>query len=211
MLGDLSAKYESNGDPGCISNGYGDPGGKSYGTYQLSSNAGSLQTFIEWMQRGEYAWMGTALAQYDVCSADFDAKWKELSDSYYYDFFTAQHDYIKYAYYDPAVAALADAGWNIINHSEVMQDVVWSRAVQYGPGLIVEMWNDAVHTMYNAADKDYTGYPNLTYIDDARFDYDLIVSIYLRVCSSEDWNRSSLRDSLNDRFKEECREALARI
>ena len=83
--------------------------------------------------------------------------------------------------------------------------------MQYGPGLIVAMWNDAVHIMYNAEDKDYTGYPNLTYIDDARFDYDLIVSIYLRVCSSEVWNRSSLRDSLNDRFKEECREALARI
>lgn len=28
MLGELSARYESNGDPGCISDGYGDPGGK---------------------------------------------------------------------------------------------------------------------------------------------------------------------------------------
>ena len=46
MLGDLSAQYESNGDPGCISDGYGDAGGKSYGTYQFSSNAGSLGNLL---------------------------------------------------------------------------------------------------------------------------------------------------------------------
>jgi len=46
MLGDLSAKYESSGDPGSVSSGYQDPGGKSYGAYQLSSNAKSLHCSI---------------------------------------------------------------------------------------------------------------------------------------------------------------------
>ena len=32
-LGDLSALYESNGDPGCVSSGAGDLGGISYGAY----------------------------------------------------------------------------------------------------------------------------------------------------------------------------------
>jgi hypothetical protein len=32
-LGDLSASYESNGNPGCVSTGYGDLGGISYGAY----------------------------------------------------------------------------------------------------------------------------------------------------------------------------------
>lgn len=45
-LGDLSASYESNGNPGCVSTGYGDLGGISYGTYQLASNAGSVDAFI---------------------------------------------------------------------------------------------------------------------------------------------------------------------
>ena len=49
MLGELSSQYESNGDPGCISDGYGDPGGKSYGTYQFSCNAGSLGQFVSWL------------------------------------------------------------------------------------------------------------------------------------------------------------------
>ena len=34
-LGDLSASYESNGNPGCVSTGAGDLGGISYGAYQL--------------------------------------------------------------------------------------------------------------------------------------------------------------------------------
>jgi len=57
MLGELSSKYESNGNIGCISDGYGDPGGKSYGEYQLSSNAGSLQAFVSWCQSQGY-WFG---------------------------------------------------------------------------------------------------------------------------------------------------------
>lgn len=38
-FGWLSAKYESDGDAGTVSNGWGDPGGKSYGIYQRSSIA----------------------------------------------------------------------------------------------------------------------------------------------------------------------------
>lgn len=211
MLGDLSAKYESNGDCGCISDGYNDAGGKSYGAYQLSSNAGSLQAFIEWMQRGDYAWMRDALAQYDLCSADFDTKWKELANSYYYDFFTAQHDYIKSAYYDPAVAALADAGFRVENHSEVMQDVIWSRAVQYGVGNIVDMFTEACSKMYNSGEGKYTGYPNLSYVDDAQFDYDLIYAVYILVCGSQEWNNGPSKDSLNNRFASECHDALAKL
>lgn len=41
-LGSLSAVYESNGDPACVSSGVNDAGGISYGTYQLASNCGSV-------------------------------------------------------------------------------------------------------------------------------------------------------------------------
>ena len=46
MIGDLSKRYESNGNAGCISNGYGDAGGKSYGMYQLSSNMGVVDDYV---------------------------------------------------------------------------------------------------------------------------------------------------------------------
>ena len=74
MLGDLSAKYESNGNPGLISSGKGDPGGKSYGCYQLSSKAGSLQDFIRWADR-HYPWIGTTIRH----SPDIDSGWRECA------------------------------------------------------------------------------------------------------------------------------------
>ncbi|MEO7404886.1 MAG: hypothetical protein ABIU95_14560, partial [Burkholderiales bacterium] len=45
-LGKLSAKYESGGRAsGTVSSGKGDPGGVSYGSYQLSSKVGTAQKF----------------------------------------------------------------------------------------------------------------------------------------------------------------------
>jgi len=82
-----------------------------------------------------------------------------------------------------------------------MRDVVWSRAVQYGTGYIVEMFTDAVKSL---------GYPNLSYVDDARFDADMIKAVYLNVCSTPEWTSGSpaLRRGLYSRFKNECNDAL---
>lgn len=205
MLGNLSKRYESNGDPGCISSGWGDAGGKSYGMYQLASNTGSVTSFIRWCKANGY-WFGDYLAQYSVGSAGFDAAWTFLAESGNRDDFAkSQHEYIKYAYYDPAVKALRNAMYDVEGkHSEVMQDVVWSRAVQYGTGYIVEMFEDAVKAI---------GYPNLSYVDDRTYDEAMIRAIYLDVCSTPEWTNGSpsLRSGLYSRFRNECNDALARL
>lgn len=215
MLGDLSARYESSGDPGNISSGVDDPGGKSYGCYQLASNAGSVGSFLSWAVNDSgnpvYAQYGAALAEYEVRSEEFDSKWREISSLDGGTFGKMQHDYICYAYYLPAVAMLREAGFDADKHSAAMQDVIWSRAVQYGCGQIVEMFEDAVHRMYNAGADDSSGYPNLSYVDDAQFDYDLIRSIYLNVCKTEEWTAASCRYGLYRRFDAECGDALAML
>lgn len=208
MLGDLSAQYESNGDCGCISNCPEDPGGKSYGTYQFSSNAGSLQQFVNWCQQQGYDF-AAQLANEDLCSDGFDAMWKQIAENETDVFAQAQHDYIKVAYYDPSIDTLAGIGYHIEKHHAVMQDVIWSRAVQYGPGNIGDMFMEAVQQMHNK--DDGAGYPNLSYVDSPEYDYDFIYSIYMNVCSSMEWNSSTLRDSLNNRFQSECQQALSQL
>jgi len=53
MLGSLSARYESNGDPGAIGRTEGDAGGASYGAYQFATNAGVPEAFVAWLgERG---------------------------------------------------------------------------------------------------------------------------------------------------------------
>ena len=202
MLGDLSKKYESNGDPGCISTGWGDAGGKSYGMYQLSSNMGIVRDFTSWLiRRG--CWFGDALAVEPVGSKQFDDTWITLATEHKDEFSRWQHDYIEDLYYDVAVKALEQNYFNINKHSYTMQDVIWSRAVQYGPGRIVEMFVEAVNKL---------GYPNLSYVDDKRFDADLIGAIY-DVCATPEWTSGSLalREGLYNRFAAEKEEAWKRL
>lgn len=205
MLGDLSKKYESNGDPGCISNGLGDAGGKSYGMYQMSSKMGVVNDFIQWLYNNGY-WFAGNLAENPVGSPGFDAAWRWLArGDNAEDFEKAQHDYIRDAYYKPAIAALKRAMYDVEGkHADVMRDVVWSRAVQYGAGNIVEMFTQACNSLT---------YPNLSYVDNASFDASMIKAIYFDVCSTREWTNGSpaLRQGLYSRFNRECLDALARL
>lgn len=201
MLGDLSKKYESNGDPGTISKGYGDAGGKSYGMYQLASRTGSVEHYIAWLRDNGY-WFADKLAEYPIGSIAFDDTWTYLANSGNRgDFIKSQHQYIESVYYDTAVKFLRNAMFNIEKHSETMKDVVWSRAVQYGAGFVVEMFEDAAISL---------GYPNLSYVDAKSFDRDMIKAIYMEVCSTPEWTNGSpdLREGLYVRFMNECEEAL---
>ena len=215
MLGDLSAKYESSGSPATISSGEGDPGGKSYGKYQLASRMGSVDSFLKWAvhlsANAVYASYGRTLSQFPIGSADFDCAWREIARIDAEGFERMQHDYVCYAYYLPAVEELRSVGFAADKHTHVMQDVIWSRTVQYGTGNIVEMFETACHRMYNEANDDYSGYPNLSYVDDARFDYDLIHAIYLAVCKTPEWTTPLCRRALYERFESECAEALAML
>ena len=205
MLGDLSKKFESNGNPGAISNGWGDAGGKSYGMYQLASNTGSVHNYLGWAKQKGY-WFANDLLTYDVGSVGFDNLWYWLGKSANReDFIKSQHDYIMEKYYVPAVEALKEAGYDVEGKLSVtMADVVWSRAVQYGPYQIVEMFTIACQSL---------GYPNLSYVNDKYFDEEMIKAIYLDVCSTDDWTNGSpsLRDGLFSRFKWECAMALDQL
>lgn len=201
MLGDLSKKYESSGDAGTISSGYGDAGGKSYGMYQFSSTMGVVDKYVKWLQDNGY-WFGDELAKYTVGSNNFDDAWKWLADSNNkVDFERSQRDFTKAMYYDKACNALFNCGFIVSRHSKAMKDVVWSRAVQYGPYQVPEMFDDACKAL---------GFPNLSYVDHINFDESMIKAIYLDVCSTPSWTNGSpgLREGLYARFKNECEDAL---
>lgn len=203
MLGDLSKKYESNGDPAAISTGIGDLGGKSYGMYQMSSNLGVVTGFLRWAHLRGYGF-ALELEKYVVGSKDFDKNWKFYAKSFPASFEESQYQFIKERYYDVAKELLKDAMYDLDNHTEVMRDVVWSRTVQYGPYQIVEMFTEACKSI---------GYPNLSYVDDRAFDYNMIEAIYQNVCKTEEWTNGSpaLREGLYARFDAECAEALAKV
>jgi murein DD-endopeptidase MepM/ murein hydrolase activator NlpD len=129
-LGNLSAKYETGGrGPGTVSTGVGDPGGVSYGSYQMATKMGTVTRFVgqagfPWARDFQGLAPGTA---------QFTAVWKRIATEQTADFQNAQHAYIKQTHYDLLATKVATENAVDVNtRSRALQDVIWSTAVQHG-------------------------------------------------------------------------------
>lgn len=122
-IGDHVAEFES-GTRGVasISSGRGDPGGKSYGKYQLASKTGTLRA---WLRGSRYKahFSGVALA-----SRAFDQIWLKLANEQPEEFEYDQWQFIERTHYRP-VRALADIFG--IASTPSINEFLWSSSVQH--------------------------------------------------------------------------------
>ena len=127
-LGKLSEKYESgNRGPATVSTGRGDPGGVSYGTYQLASKVGTTDRFVKRYYPDEFKGLTAG-------TPEFTKRWKELAEKDAEALRKNEHAFIKETHYDPQVKLLKDdLGLDVTKRSATLRDVVWSVAVQHGP------------------------------------------------------------------------------
>lgn len=126
VLGQTSKLFESGkGGAGTVSTGKGDLGGASYGTYQMSSKAGTLQKFLD---SSPY---GAQFAGLQPGSKEFNDKWKSVASTDK-GFGDAQHDFIKTNNFDPQMAKLSKSGIDLSGRGSAVQDAVWSTSTQFG-------------------------------------------------------------------------------
>lgn len=139
LLGSLSAKYESNGNPATISEGK-DTGGVSYGAYQFSSVYGVPLAFANWcVSSGKGVVTGNTLLNayaldgnsYSDC---FNTAWKSIAEEDSAAFLLLQHEFTKARFYDVMVAKLESQipGFKVDNYTLALKNVIWSRTVQQG-------------------------------------------------------------------------------
>lgn len=203
QLGELSAKYESCGDPAAVSCSAGDAGGVSYGLYQFATNCGVPQAFVEWLQTQPEPWAnyGRALASSgQPGEIGFSQCWKDIGETDPGGFGQLQHDYVKAVYYDSAAQMLRDQlGFEIEARSEALKQVLWSRAVQYSAHWMPELFQNAADMAAQSLDD----------IDDE----ELIANIYEVNLTDPSWTSGSpsLRPGLFNRFRNEREEALAML
>lgn len=139
LLGSLSAKYESNGDPASISEGK-DTGKVSYGAYQFSSYYGVPMEFARWcISSGEGISTGQRLIDAfgldgNTYGENFNTVWKAVAAEDSQSFLVLQHNYTKVCYYDKMVSNLEKqvSGFDIDDYTIAFKNVIWSRAVQQG-------------------------------------------------------------------------------
>ncbi|MDT8866459.1 type VI secretion system tip protein TssI/VgrG [Vibrio fluvialis] len=127
-LGKTSEKYESAGrGPGVISTGRGDYGGASYGAYQMSSNMGIVQKFIQFSKFKERFYGLTPATN------EFNDTWKDIASNYSQEFTEEQHLFIKRTHYDVQVKHLKNKGFILSHNRAAVHDLIWSTSVQFGP------------------------------------------------------------------------------
>lgn len=126
-LGRLSTKYETgNRGPGTVSTGKGDPGGVSYGSYQLASKIGRADQFVTKYYPDEFKGLKGG-------TDEFTKKWKELAAKDPDGLKKNEHEFILITHYNPQVEKLKKAGLDVTARSAAFRDVVWSTAVHHGP------------------------------------------------------------------------------
>src|SRR5437016_3117016 len=99
-LGKLSEKYESGGrGPGTVSTGKGDPGGVSYGTYQLASKIGRADEFVKKYYADDFKGLKGG-------TDEFTKKWMQLAAKDPETLHANEHAFIKETHYAPQVKRL---------------------------------------------------------------------------------------------------------
>ncbi len=219
MLGSVSGKYESGNRPGAVSTGVGDLGGISYGAHQFIVSV--ADDFVDWLLDRQHSF-GSLLADLHPGTPAFSDLWRHIAGNAPDEFLALQHEYAQKMYYDPAVELLRQHNFDVAKHSGAVKEMVFSRAVHYGPGWVPELFLKGMRFKQ-------PGYLNLSYIDAPNFDEMLISGVYnfLRYCCEiatyrgngvwrdpERWTCGSedvVKNGLRDRFINEKKDLLAML
>ena len=145
-IGALTEKYETgNKGPGFISNGskWGDPGGDSYGAYQLESKLGTLQDYIAYNDK-----FSGLLRDLKINSEGFKQKWKQLAKEDPQGFKQSQFDFLctKKGGYNSGINYAKELGW-AVDHI-ALQAAIFSTVNQSGG------WRKGIFDRANIKPKD---------------------------------------------------------
>jgi peptidoglycan hydrolase-like protein with peptidoglycan-binding domain len=203
-LGSLSERYESGGRGlGTVSSGRGDPGGVSYGTYQLASRTGTLKAFLD----GEGAHWSAQFGKAAPGTDAFAKIWKAIAAKEPDKFGDAQHEFIERTHYRPAVTqVLGNTHFDLNLRCDAVRDACWSVAVQHGRA--ADILTQAVRSALAS-----------TKPDDPAFDRILISAIYAErdryvrgvARSKPPDQRATLLGICDTRYPDELKRCLAML
>jgi hypothetical protein len=208
VLGTLSSKYETSGrGPGTVSSGMDDPGGVSYGSYQMTSSGGG--TVRKFVSDAAFPWRDR-FAGLTPGSEQFSDQWKALARDEPEAFFKAQHAFIERTHFAPLVQNIKSAcGLDVTQRSHALQDAVWSTAVQHGPNTpVITIAIEAVGGVESLPPSDLDGERRLIraiYAERGRKSSNGGLAYFPRV------KDMLIQQSLAERFVNEARDALAML
>ncbi len=203
-IGALSERFESGGlGPGVV--GYDPNGGTSYGIYQISSRAGTMKSFIDYLserapdiaQKLEAAGPANTGGR----SGKMPHVWKELASADPVRFQKLQTSFIKENLYLPTVQEISDrTGVDISKAPQALQEVLWSTAVQHGSNGAANIFARAIGSVEKNSDQ--TGMGKMA---------KLIDTVYHIRATRFGSSGAGIRAAARSRFRQEGQIALAML
>lgn len=199
-IGSLSAKFES-GDRGIEAIGYDDTGGTSYGVYQISSKAGTMKVFLNFLDENApnlaKRLRSAGPANTGGRSGKMPTEWKRIASEDPVRFEQLQKDFIEESHYQPARQEILNkTGVDVEKLPDALREVLWSTSVQHGPKGAAGIFCKAIGRMSKNGDKGLEG---------------LIQSVYASRAKQFGQSTSEVRSSVASRFREEMRIALGML
>ncbi len=197
-LGKLSSKFESGRD-GIAAIGYDRVGGTSYGKYQIASRVGSMDKFLNFL---DSAAPDMADKLRDAGPANTGGRkggmpeaWRELAANEPDRFEALQDKFIYESHYKPALAAISkQTSMDEGKISSVMQEVLWSTAVQHGPSGAARIFTRAT--------------ANAGSLEDENFDQRMIKNVYDIRATQFGSSTEAVQKAVRNRMNEEKNLAL---
>ena len=147
-LGALAAMFES-GDKGVAAIGYDRTGGTSYGKFQISSRAGTMDRFLNYLSEQEPA-MADRLrkagpANTGSTRGQMPAEWAKIAAESPERFERLQTEFIKKDHYQPAREKIREmTGLDIEASKPALREALFSTAVQHGASGAARIFNQAI-------------------------------------------------------------------
>ena len=139
VVGKLAAQFES-GSKGIAAIGHDRHGGTSYGKYQISSRAGTMKAFIDYCKTEA----PDIAERFEKCGGPMNTGgrrgkmptvWTQIAEAEPTRFEALQDKFIRASHFEPAMRAIAEkTGVGSDDMPFALQEVIFSTAVQHGPG-----------------------------------------------------------------------------
>jgi hypothetical protein len=197
--GRLSAQYESNNEIDYI--GYDSRGGTSYGQYQIAAKTGTMDYFIKFLEdkAPDLATKLKAAGPADTGgrTGRMPTVWKQIAEADPRRFEALQHEFIRSNNYSPAAKSIVlTTGVDVSKRSYALREVLWSTAVQHGPGGAERIFTQAIEK----AEAMPAGQD---------FDKSVIEEVY-RIRGQKFFRHNKrVREAVQSRFREEKTTAIA--
>lgn len=177
-IGKLSSLFES-GSNGIAAIGYDKVGGTSYGTYQIASNTGTFDDFLQYLEEHapDFAKELRKAGEANTGSKDgaMPDAWRAISAREPEKFASLQHGFIEKKLYKVAAKNLGELGIDESKLSPVMREVLFSTSVQHGAGGAARIIGRAVGEADSAVLNAPDGMPG---VDKAKAEESVIKRIY---------------------------------